>query len=422
MGKTAVKVASAQAKGYLKRKLGDRAREEHYRSQTHEETAQIILDALGQLKGVSVKIAQQIALGMPFLPQEYLEKMWQSFSAIPPINRPLIRKIIRQELGAYPEEIFDAFESVPFGAASLGQVHRAVYGGEQIALKVQYPGIGKSIDTDIRLLRFGLKRLAKGESVEHLIAEIEARLHEEIDYTLEAENTRFFRENLAMEDIVIPAVYPAISTSKILATSFVEGIDFETLLSRTLPQETIDHYAQLIFDSFFVSLYRLRQIHADPNPGNFLFLEEGKLGMIDFGCVKRIDEGFLQSFTTLHLSLIDEIPEEEIVRQYVDLRMIDEASMEEMLLFYREVIKPLDQLYIEIFHEDHYDFKVHTDFSKRGFDTIMTIQQKQLHTVNKLNEDFLFLDRTLLGYYAMFERMGARIDTRFAVGMMREFG
>jgi predicted unusual protein kinase regulating ubiquinone biosynthesis (AarF/ABC1/UbiB family) len=422
VGKAALRIGASQAKGYLKRKLGSREQTEAHQNQTHEETAQILIDALGHLKGVSVKIAQQIALGMPFLPPEYLAKMSQSFSAIPPINRALIRKIIRQELGANPEELFEAFEGEPFGAASLGQVHHVTYAGQRLALKVQYPGIAKSIASDMGMLRFALTRFAKGQSVEHLMEEIEGRLREEVDYEMEAENTCYFREHLGVADIVIPEVYPAVSTTKVLGTQFLGGMDFDAFLADNPSQSLRDHYAQLIFDSFFVSLYQLRQIHADPNPGNFLFMAEEKLGMIDFGCVKRIDEDFLQSFNTLHLSLIDEIAEEEIVRQYIDLRMIDEAPMEEMLSFYREVIKPLDQLYIEIFREEHYDFKIHTNFSKRGFDTIMTVQQKQLHTVNKLNEEYIFLDRTLLGYYAMFERMGARIDTRFAVGAMRELG
>jgi predicted unusual protein kinase regulating ubiquinone biosynthesis (AarF/ABC1/UbiB family) len=422
VGKAALRIGASQAKGYLKRKLGSREQTESHQSQTHEETAQILIDALGHLKGVSVKIAQQIALGMPFLPPEYLEKISQSFSGVPPINRALIRKVIRQELGANPEAVFSIFENEPFGAASLGQVHRATYKGQALAIKVQYPGIAKSIDSDMSMLRFALTRFAKGQNIDHLMEEINGRLREEVDYVAEAENTRFFGEHLGMEHIIIPKVYDEVSSSKVLGTQFLEGMDFDAFMQSDPPQDLRDHYAQLIFDSFFVSLYQLRQIHADPNPGNFLFMENGKLGMIDFGCVKRIDEGFLQSFNTLHLSLIDEIAEEEIVRQYIDLRMIDEAPMEEMLSFYREVIKPLDQLYIEIFREEHYDFKVHTDFSKRGFDTIMTVQQKQLHTVNKLNEEYIFLDRTLLGYYAMFERMGARIDTRFAVGVMREFG
>jgi len=427
VGKAALRIGASQAKGYLKRKLGSREQTEAHQSQTHEETAQILIDALGHLKGVSVKIAQQIALGMPFLPPEYLEKISQSFSGVPPINRALIRKIIRQELGANPEEVFSSFESEPFGAASLGQVHRATYEGQTLAVKVQYPGIAKSIDADMSMLRFALTRFAKGQNVDHLMDEINGRLHEEVDYEIEAENTRYFRAHLGMADIIIPEIYEAVSTTKVLGTQFLEGMDFDTFLQSEPSQELRDHYAQLIFDSFFVSLYQLRQIHADPNPGNFLFMDggnsdKGKLGMIDFGCVKRVDEAFLQSFNTLHLSLIDQIDEEEIVRQYVQMRMIDEAPMQQMLSFYREVIRPLDQLYIEIFREDQYDFKVHTDFSKRGFDTIMTVQQKQLHTVNKLNEEYIFLDRTLLGYYAMFERMGAQIDTRFAVGVMREFG
>ena len=290
---------------------------------------------------------------------------------------------------------------------------------KKLAVKVQYPGIAKSIDADMSMLHFALKRFAKGQNIDHLMDEIGSRLREEVDYETEAENTRYFREHLGMADIVIPKVYEAVSTTKVLGTQFLEGMDFDTFMQGDPSQEIRDHYAQLIFDSFFVSLYQLRQIHADPNPGNFLFMAKGKLGMIDFGCVKRIDRDFLEEFNTLHLSLIDQIDEEKIVQQYVRMRMIDEAPMAEMLSFYREVIKPLDQLYIEIFREEYYDFKVHTDFSRRGFDTIMAVQKKQLYTVNKLNEEYIFLDRTLLGYYAMFERMGARIDTRLAVSVMR---
>ncbi len=421
VGKAALRIGASQAKGYLKRRLGSSEQEEAQQNQTHEETAQILIDALGHLKGVSVKIAQQVALGMPFLPPAYLEKISQSFSRVPPINRALIRKIIRQELGANPEAVFDTFESEPFGAASLGQVHRASYEGQMLAVKVQYPGIAKSIDADMGMLRFALTRFAKGQNVDHLMDEISGRLREEVNYESEADNTRYFREHLDMADIVIPKIYESVSTAKILSTQFLEGMHFDTFMQSAPPQELRDHYAQLIFDSFFVSLYRLRQIHADPNPGNFLFMKERKLGMIDFGCVKRIDEVFLQQFNTLHLSLIDQIDEEEIVHQYVQMRMIDEAPMEEMLSFYREVIRPLDQLYIEIFRGDYYDFGGDADFAKRGFDAIIAVQQKQRHTVHKLNEEYIFLDRTLLGYYAMFERMGARIDTRFAVGMMREF-
>jgi hypothetical protein len=95
--------------------------------------------------------------------------------------------------------------------------------------------------------------------------------------------------------------------------------------------------------------------------------------------------------------------------------------MQDMLAFYREVIKPLDSLYIEIFYEDSYDFKVHCDFSKRGFDTVMQVQKKQLHSVHQMNEDYIFIDRTLLGYYAMFEKIQAKIDTRMVKELMEGY-
>ncbi len=413
-----LKIGASQTKGFLKRKLSTSEKTQAQQNNTDAETAQIIIDALGHLKGVSVKIAQQVALGMPFLPPEYLEKISQSFNAIPTINKALIRKIIKQELGAYPQDIFESFEAEAFGAASLGQVHLGHYHDSKVAVKVQYPGIAKSIESDMGMLKFAMTRFAKGENIDHLMDEINGRLQEEVDYEIEAKNTTFFYENLQEEGIAIPKVFPDASTSKVLTTSYLDGMSFEAFLASNPSQEVRDAYAQKIFDTFFISLYKLKQIHADPNPGNFIFMDEGKLGMIDFGCVKKIDTEFLKTFNTLHLSLIHKEKDEDIVHQYVNLNMIEASNIESMLAFYREVIKPLDTLYIEIFYEDSYDFKIHTDFSKRGFDTVMQVQKKQLHSVHQMNEEYIFLDRTLLGYYAMFEKMQAKIDTRMVKKLM----
>ena len=391
------------------------------KEQKHEEIADIIFDALGELKGVSVKIAQQVALGMPFLPPAYLEKISKSFNAIPSINKALVRKIIKTELGSYPQDAFDSFEMEAFAAASLGQVHLATFDGEQLAVKVQYPGIKKSIESDMSLIHFGLKRFAKGQNVDHIIGEIEERLYEEVDYTLEAKNCDFFRENLQIEDIVIPTVYHDLSSEKVLTTSFLEGLDLETYLLANPSQKSRDAYTQLIFDSFFHALYRLKSIHADPNPGNFLFMRGGKLGLIDFGCVKKAEEDFLQMYNQLHLNLIEDNDDMSIIRQYIKLGMIEEESEEKMLEFYSNVIKPLDTLYKEPLMSDSYNFKENPDFAKRGFEIIFEVQQKQFHSVHKLNEQFLFINRTLLGYYALFEKMGASIETKGVKEMMRGY-
>ncbi|MEA1879383.1 MAG: AarF/ABC1/UbiB kinase family protein [Campylobacterota bacterium] len=389
------------------------------KEENHEAIANIIFDALGELKGVSVKIAQQVALGMPFLPPAYLEKISKSFNAIPSINKALVRKIIKTELGKYPQDAFDSFEMEAFAAASLGQVHLATFDGEQLAIKVQYPGIKKSIESDMSLIHFGLKRFAKGKNVDHIIGEIEERLYEEVDYTLEAKNCDFFRENLQIKNIVIPEVYHNLSSEKVLTTSFLEGLDFETYLLANPSQESRDAYAQLIFDSFFHALYKLKSIHADPNPGNFLFMQGGKLGLIDFGCVKQVNDTFLKEYNALHLSLVEGVEDEELVLHYQHLGMIVKDTPEKMLHFYREIIKPLDRLYIEPLMEDSYDFGVHNDFSKRGFETIHKVQKKQFDSVHQVNEEYIFLDRTLLGYYALFEKMGATIHTSDVKKMMK---
>ncbi len=411
VGKALLKIGAKKTKRFVTN--GDK-------TQNHEEIADIIFDALGELKGVSVKIAQQVALGMPFLPPEYLEKISKSFNAIPSINKALVRKIIKTELGHYPQDTFESFEMTAFAAASLGQVHLATKDGEQLAVKVQYPGIKKSIESDMSLIHFGMKRFAKGQNVDHIVGEIEARLYEEVDYLLEAKNCDFFRENIDNKNIVIPKVYPALSTEKVLTTSFLEGLNFDSYMANNPTQEEINNYAQLIFDTFFYALYTLKHIHADPNPGNFLFLENGKLGLIDFGCVKRVEDEFLTQYNQLHLNLLEENDDQSIIQQYVTLGMIEEENEEEMLTFYTEIIKPLDTLYKEPLVGDSYDFKANNDFSKRGFEMIFEVQQKQFHSVHKLNEQFLFINRTLLGYYALFEKMGARIETGYVKDLMQK--
>jgi predicted unusual protein kinase regulating ubiquinone biosynthesis (AarF/ABC1/UbiB family) len=419
VGKAMLKIGVAQSKGVVKRAFMRREKRDESQKETHAEIAKVIIESLGTLKGISVKIAQQVALGLPFLPKEYLDEISKSFNSIPPINKALIRKIIKQELGDYPQNVYDSFESEAFGAASLGQVHQATKESKKLAVKVQYPGIAKSIDSDLGVLKFALTRFAKGGNIDHLMGEVEARLSEEVDYEIEADNTEYFSTYLQHDLIIIPTINRELSTKTVLTSSFLEGDSFEAFLAKNPTQEERNHYAQLIFDSFFMGLYHLQMIHADPNPGNFIFMADKKLGLIDFGCVKKLDDEFLISFSKLHVSLMDESPDEEITQQYANLRMIDHDTPEKMLEFYQEVIKPLDRIYIEIFREDSYDFKEHNDFSERGFKTIMEVQKKSITAVHNMNEEYIFVDRTLLGYYAMFEKMEAKIDTKFAQRLVR---
>lgn len=397
VGKALLKIGVTKTKGFVKKPFSSNEKNQQY---TNEAIANIIFEALGELKGVSVKIAQQVALSMPFLSDVYLEKISKTFNQIPTMNKVLVRKTIKQELNDTPQKIFDTFEMEAFGAASLGQVHKATYKGDELAVKIQYPGIKKSIETDISIINFALKRFAKGEDVTHLIGEIEDRLYEEVDYIQEASNYEFFKDNIINEDIVVPQVYKQLSTDKVLITSYLDGLDFGSFLDSNPTQESKNRYAQMILDNFFYSLYKLKKIHADPNPGNFLFLDDGKLGLIDFGCVKTIEDGFIESYSQLNSD-----DEEQAINMYVELGMIVKDTPQNMKKFYEEVIKPLDTLYKEPLLEDSYDFALNNDFSKRGFELVFEVQQKQFNSVDKFNEQFLFVNRTLLGHYALFEKM-----------------
>ncbi len=421
IGKTLVKIGANHSKGVMKKLISSDNNRQSIQDETQEATAKLIIEALGELKGVSVKIAQQVALALPFLPQTYLEQITKSFNAIPPINRALIRKIIKQELNGYPEELFESFESTPFGSASLGQVHKALHNHENVAIKVQYPGIANTIATDMGMIKFALQRFAKGQNVDHIIEEINQRLYEEVDYTNEAKNVLFFSEQLNHPQVVIPQVYPELSTSKVLVCSYIEGKSFGEFLKSSPTQALRNHFAQLLFDTFFTTLYTLKAIHADPNPGNFIFMDNDRLGLIDFGCIKYVDDGFLIPYNRLHLSLIEECDDLNIAKQYAALNMIDLSDDASMVAFYNEVIKPLDRLYIDVLTKDHYDFGNDHHFSKRGFETILEVQKKQTHSVHKFNQEYLFLNRTLLGYYTMFEQLGARIDTRLARNIMNQY-
>ncbi len=411
VAKATLKIGIKKSKGFIAR---------NSKEQTQEEIGEVILQALNELKGVSVKIAQTLVLGMPFLDASYLDKISKTFDSVTPINRALIRKIIKQELGFYPEDIFEEFDLKAYASASLGQVHKAKYQGKELAIKVQYPGISTSIDSDMTLIKFALKRFSKGADIEHIVEELHDRLNEELDYICEANNAKKFLDANCNSDIVIPKVIDELTTKKVLASEFLNGLSFKEFLASNPSQKQRDRYAQLIFDNFFDTLYTIKTIHADPNPGNFLFLKDGKLGIIDFGCTKVVNEEFLKSFNKLHLSLIDGIDDLEIAKQYMELGMIDPASNEEMLKFYKEIINPLDTIYIEIFKQDRYNFR-DSNYAKRGFDAIFTVQKRQATSVQNYNKDYIFIDRTLLGYYAMFERMGATIDTTYVKELMGRY-
>ncbi len=420
IGKAGIKSGYIKGKSTVKKAFLSKEKENDETSNSNQEIAKVIVEALGELKGVSVKIAQLLALNLNFLPKEYIDELEKSFNKVPPLNKALIIKVIKKELKDYPNMIFDTFDLDVFASASLGQVHLAKLHREKVVVKVQYPNMKQSILNDIDILKYFLQKVAKSKEINHLLDEIKDRLLEEIDYEREAYYYEYFRKNLKIDNIIIPKVYKNFTTKRVLTSQKIDGVILKEFLKSNPSQSTRDRYAQMLFNSFFYSLYNLGVIHADPNPGNYLFCKDEKLAIIDFGCVKKIDNEFLNFYSKLHLALIKREDEDEIINMYEEIGMIDKTNIKDMRKFYINTLKPLDSLYIEPFEVDIFDFATHKDFSKRGFEAILQIQKKQINSLDKLNQEFIFLDRTLLGLYAIFEKLQAKVDTSYAKKLMQK--
>jgi predicted unusual protein kinase regulating ubiquinone biosynthesis (AarF/ABC1/UbiB family) len=206
----------------------------------------------------------------------------------------LLREMVHNELGDDPENLFAAFDKSAFAAASLGQVHRAqLKSGEEVAVKIQYPGIGRAIEADFRNLFLFLlpTRLTKDwEYTRDQCEDLRRRLAVETDYELEAANLGKARSVFHdVDGIVIPRVFPQFSTSRILTMERLEGVHISEFLARNPSQEERNEVARKIIRAWYRMLYAARITYADLHPGNFLVLNDGRLGVIDFGFVWHAD-------------------------------------------------------------------------------------------------------------------------------------
>jgi len=252
--------------------------------------------SLGELKGVAMKIGQLLSYTDDALPPEAkrLLGLLQTQSQPTPFAR--VAETIRAELGPRGDGLIDRLEKDPVSVASIGQVHRATLpDGTAVAVKVRHPGIEEAIASDFRTAHLGpmfarLMAPGAGATVRQVIAEAEARLREECDYALEATRQERFGALYADDDVVvIPAVHRAWSTRAVLTTTWHTGLDLEALLAREPSAAERDRLGVALFRVYVGTLYRHRLFHADPHPGNYLFPADGRLVLLDFGCVREFD-------------------------------------------------------------------------------------------------------------------------------------
>jgi predicted unusual protein kinase regulating ubiquinone biosynthesis (AarF/ABC1/UbiB family) len=255
-----------------------------------------LVEQLGQMRGAAMKIGQMISMvdfdGLPEAERDELQRRLAALrDNVPPVRFAELEKLMRKEFGGPLERTFSDFDEQAFAAASIGQVHRATtVDGEQVAVKIQYPGVAEAVETDLRnanLLLPLVKRLAPGLDARALAAEMRERIAEELDYELEAQNQRRIGRLMRGHPFVqVPRVRTDLSTRRVLVSEYVEGEGFEAV--RRAAEEERDRYGEIVFRLHFGLLYRDRIALGDPHPGNYLLTPDGRVCFLDFGLVRHV--------------------------------------------------------------------------------------------------------------------------------------
>lgn len=270
--------------------------------------ARELVTSLGAMKGLVMKLGQMASYLPGALPDEAQRVLAELQASSVAMSYEKIAEVIQAELGAPVSELFDSFDETPFAAASIGQVHRATLRGETVAVKVQYPGIDKVLESDLSTIGFMTKMSTFGLPIDAgaLVEELRSRILDECDYALEARNQESMRALFADDsDVHIPRVIADRSSGRVLTSEFVTAMRFEEF-ARTADQATKDRAAEVIFRTCFSGLFRHGVFNGDPHPGNYLFHADGKVTFLDFGCVRRFDQEFIETWKRLARCILDD--------------------------------------------------------------------------------------------------------------------
>lgn len=418
-GITAAKVGFSQLSYKAKSKLSSNDDEQALAA--HEsQMGDMIFAALSQLRGTALKISQLLSMETDLLPEAIREKLKAACHQVPPINKALVRKQVTQSLGQAPNKIFKHFDGEAFAAASIGQVHKAqTHQGETLAVKVQYPGIGATIESDLKIVEQLFWTLSKTTSllprkdiVDQIMLEVKSRLNEEVNYEIEADNLLWFNERLKLDNIVTPKVYPEYSDKRVISFSFLEGQHLDEWLATKPSQQQRDKMAQLVFDFFWYSVFQLNKINADPHAGNYLFLKNEQLGVLDFGCVRELSPEFTATISRLLPALIKSLNQQgdksELLNVYKDLQFIEPdtgvSTFEETIF---PSIEELAQWLVDPYINETFDFSQQTPCPAKPNQE----QKETAKQIHGLYSEQLCFDRAHLGVLNLLRDIGGTVKT-----------
>ena len=409
-GKTAAKTGGSLLGYYAKRPFLSSQRRQIEKTKSQQAGARALFSGLTLLKGTALKVAQQLSLETDMLPGAVCKELSRAYHQVPPINKALVRKVIQNELGAPPEEMFKSFDLEAFAAASLGQVHRAMSEeGLALAVKIQYPGIADTIENDMILVRQMLRPMVPGHQLMPALREVTARLKEEVDYRQEADNITCFDQRLNMEGVRLPGVHRDLTTGSVLTLTHLSGLPLDTWLTSGPTQKERQLVARRLNDIFLKSLYECHVIHADPNPGNFIIDDDLNVGLVDFGCIKHLTPEFIEQYRQLVASAAhDDKPAH--YQCMMDIGMLQQVNDKETAIEIRALSDEFCNWFGALYKPESFNFSASPDFMAQGKALMMRCQH--LHRHINVNPDFIFLERTRYGLFRLFDRMAVSVSFR----------
>lgn len=390
------------------------------RDELHSDNAKDIYNSLSELKGSALKVAQMLSMDKNLLPTAYQEKFAMAQYSAPPLSYPLVVKTFHTHFKKGPEEIFDSFTHKAVNAASMGQVHQATLNGKKLAVKIQYPGVGDSVRSDLAMVKPIALSMFNLNPVEYdeFIKEVEMRMMEETDYELELNRSiELSEQTKGIDNLIFPTYYPEYSCSKILVMDWLDGEPLGEYLKRPIRKEQGDKLGQAMWDFYHFQMHKLMAVHADPHPGNFIITKDGKLGIIDFGCVKVIPRAFYDTYFQLHDPelLADE---KKKLKIFHELRFIYPEDSARDKAFFNDLFTQLVELLARPFHHERFDFA-----DSSYFETLYAFGEK-LSNMKELREskrprgvrDAIYVNRTYFGLFNLLHDLKATVRTSGYIG------
>ncbi|MDP6981376.1 MAG: AarF/ABC1/UbiB kinase family protein [Myxococcota bacterium] len=397
-------VAASRALDFVRSDPADQIRS----TENLVKNAMRIVETLGELKGAAMKVGQMLSLHEGMLPAEVASVLRELQREAPRVPAEVMRFEVEGSLGAKIDDLFPSFDEEAFAAASIGQVHLArLEDGRRVAVKVQYPAIDQIIKADLgnlrRLFRAIFSMITELD-FEPIWLELHDRLLEELDYRNEADNMRRMAElHRDVPEVVIPGVIDELSSDRVLTMEYQEGISPDEACSKHYAQEQKDLWGVRLFEFEMRGFFEHRFLHADPNMANFAFLEDGRVVVYDFGCMKSVPDTLVEGLATLFLA-VHEGRQREVPQVLLEMGVYKEGEVRTPLPL--DLTTPYVEIFGEIFRDrPTYRFGEDAEFYDRLVALGMANWQKA--TDISFPQDIIFVNRSLGGHFGNLARLHA---------------